>query len=356
MEVNKKMANRTINVTLLMRNDPASTWANTNPVLSKGEIGIENDTRKFKIGDGSTAWNSLKYASGGNVELKNTQPTESDTDFEVGTIWVDTAEKKAYLLFAKTSSAATWIELATSNSTVAKAVKADKLTTARTITFNGAVVETAKVFDGSGNVTFTLVLENSGITAGTYTKLTVNEKGIVTGFATLTAADLPSITLSKITDAGSAAGKDIGTSAGNVPMLGADGKLDTAVLPAIALTSTYTVKSQAEMLALNAQEGDVAIRTDENKTYILSGSNPAVLSNWVELLTPNCKILSVNGKTGVVVLSTTDVSEGTNLYFTETRATNNFNTNFTNKSVTGLSDGANVLMSTDTLTLNGGNA
>ena len=49
------MANRQIDVTLLLRNDPAATWQSKNPILSKGEIGIENDTRKFKIGDGSTA-------------------------------------------------------------------------------------------------------------------------------------------------------------------------------------------------------------------------------------------------------------------------------------------------------------
>ena len=68
------MANRQINVTLLMRNDPAATWAAQNPILSKGEIGIENDTRKFKIGDGSTAWNALKYASGGNARRGKREP------------------------------------------------------------------------------------------------------------------------------------------------------------------------------------------------------------------------------------------------------------------------------------------
>ena len=349
------MANRQIDVTLLLRNDPAATWQSKNPILSKGEIGIENDTRKFKIGDGSTAWNGLKYASGGNVELNTVAPTENDTDFEVGTIWVDTAAKKAYLLFAKATTA-TWIELATPSSTVAGAKVADKLSQARTITLNGAVVENAKTFDGSGNITFTLVLENSGVAAGTYTKLTVNEKGIVTGVATLTAADLPSITLSKVSDAGSAAGKDVGTDAGNVPLLGADGKLDANVLPALAITQTYTVASQSAMLALSAQQGDVAIRTDVVKTFILAGTNPATLGDWVELKTPDCKILSVNGKTGAVVLSTTDISEGTNLYFTETRATSNFNTNFVNKSITDLKDGASAMLSTYTYTLYGGNA
>ena len=34
-----------------------------NPVLSAGEIGIETDTNKIKIGDGSTAWNNLPYVN-----------------------------------------------------------------------------------------------------------------------------------------------------------------------------------------------------------------------------------------------------------------------------------------------------
>lgn len=41
------------------------TWANVNPVLASGEAGVETDTGKFKIGDGTTAWNSLVYAPSG---------------------------------------------------------------------------------------------------------------------------------------------------------------------------------------------------------------------------------------------------------------------------------------------------
>lgn len=40
----------------------ASSWTSANTVLAAGEIGFETDTRKFKVGDGSTAWSSLSYA------------------------------------------------------------------------------------------------------------------------------------------------------------------------------------------------------------------------------------------------------------------------------------------------------
>ena len=55
------MANRTLNVKLLLRNDTSANWTSANPVLGKGELGIESDTRKHKFGDGTTAWNELPY-------------------------------------------------------------------------------------------------------------------------------------------------------------------------------------------------------------------------------------------------------------------------------------------------------
>jgi hypothetical protein len=39
----------------------ASSWTSANTVLAAGEIGFETDTKKFKVGDGSTAWTSLGY-------------------------------------------------------------------------------------------------------------------------------------------------------------------------------------------------------------------------------------------------------------------------------------------------------
>jgi len=49
---------------LQQRRDTAANWTSNNPTLAAGEIGYETDTKKFKIGDGSTAWTSLAYAFG----------------------------------------------------------------------------------------------------------------------------------------------------------------------------------------------------------------------------------------------------------------------------------------------------
>jgi acetyltransferase-like isoleucine patch superfamily enzyme len=47
-----------------LRRDTAASWSLNNPTLSEGEPGVETDTLKFKLGDGTTAWNSLDYAGG----------------------------------------------------------------------------------------------------------------------------------------------------------------------------------------------------------------------------------------------------------------------------------------------------
>lgn len=46
---------------LQLRGDTAANWTSANPVLAAREMALETDTSKFKIGNGSTAWNSLGY-------------------------------------------------------------------------------------------------------------------------------------------------------------------------------------------------------------------------------------------------------------------------------------------------------
>lgn len=54
----------------------ASSWTSANTVLAAGEIGFETDTRKTKVGDGSTAWTSLNYTT---VDLANAALTGTPT-------------------------------------------------------------------------------------------------------------------------------------------------------------------------------------------------------------------------------------------------------------------------------------
>ncbi len=62
------------------------------------------------------------------------------------------------------------------------------------------------------------------------------------------------------------------------------------------------------MLALAADTGDVAVRTDVSKTFILTAEPATTLGNWQELLTPTDAVTSVDGQTGNVSLASTYVN------------------------------------------------
>lgn len=55
----------------------ASEWTAANTVLAAGELGLETDTSKFKIGNGTLGWTSLPYSSGptGPAGVSVTGPT-----------------------------------------------------------------------------------------------------------------------------------------------------------------------------------------------------------------------------------------------------------------------------------------
>ena len=86
-------------------------------------------------------------------------------------------------------------------------------------------------------------------------------------------------------------------SLGGMEVLGTDGKLLPSLLPAISITDTFVIASEQEMLSLNAQVGDVAIRTDLTKTFILKGQNPSFISSWQEILSPSSPATVVHSQT-----------------------------------------------------------
>ena len=66
------MATQNLTVRIIMRNDSADNFKSINPILLKGEIGLELDTARYKIGDGSTAWNDIETYK----HLKNSEYTK----------------------------------------------------------------------------------------------------------------------------------------------------------------------------------------------------------------------------------------------------------------------------------------
>lgn len=78
-----------------IRRGTAAQWTSTNPTLASGEQGFETDTNKMKIGDGTTAWNSLAYAITGAVGTVTSVTAgtglSGGTITSTGTIAIDTA-------------------------------------------------------------------------------------------------------------------------------------------------------------------------------------------------------------------------------------------------------------------------
>ena len=103
--------------------------------------------------------------------------------------------------------------------------------------------------------------------------------------------------------------------------LDASGKVPASRIDFGQTGQTFVVASQAEMLAVSgANIGALAVRTDQNRNYRLIAQPASNLSHWILLLSPDAPVQSVNGQTGNVNLLTTNISEGSNLYFTNARA------------------------------------
>ena len=131
---------------------------------------------------------------------------------------------------------------------------------------------------------------------------------------------------SDVTDFNSAADARITAQKGvnnGIAELDGSGKIPTSQVPAIAVSDTYVEASESAMLALTAQTGDICVRTDNSKSYILKGTDPSILSHWQELLGAGggSGVTSVNGDAGpIVTLDTDDINEGSiNLYHTNSR-------------------------------------
>ena len=153
------MANR-----IQLRRGNGQEWQNSNPILAQGELGIELDTGRFKIGDGVTPWNTLRYER--PIEsTSNTANTlvqrDNDGNFSAATITA---------------------------TVIGNASTASRLASSRQIQLIGDVGG-SQIFDGSENISISSTLnllsslphhDNTETSNGTYTKVTVDAKGRVT--------------------------------------------------------------------------------------------------------------------------------------------------------------------------------
>lgn len=240
------MASTTINTRIVLKNDTAANWAASSLVLLKGEIGIESDTGKIKIGNGTDVYADLPYV--------NMTPTEIQDLISSGAV--------------QSVSLAT----GTNNGTL-------KLTVDGTTTDNIAV-------KGLGTAAYTA--SSAYATAAQGTLATNAVRSVVTGSANGTISvttGTGSATDVAVKGLASAAYKTAGSASGNVPVNGA-ALGTTANVPVVtnasgqliphasgALGSAAFTASSAYATAAQGAKADSAVQT----VALASGTNNGTL-------------------------------------------------------------------------------
>jgi len=315
-----------------LRRDTAANWTSSNPTLAQGEMGIETDTNKWKIGDGTTTWTSLTYWSNDSVLTTKgdlLSYTTEDSRLSVGSngqVLVADSSESAGIKWATISgsgdvvgpSSSTNENISIFDSTTGKLIKDS------TINISAVIANTAKVSYTDG-AAVTLNTTHRGLTNNPHT---VTKSQVSLG-------NVPNIDT---------------TNASNITT----GILPSSVLPPVALTKVTVYANEATMLSSTTEEGDVGVRSDENKSYMRNSGTTGTMSDWTELQTPTDSVLSVNGETGTVILNQDEVLDGSTYVRTHNDLTDtllgNITTNnakVTNATHTGEVTGSTSLTITD---------
>ena len=271
----------TVPVKMAQRRDTAANWTSANPTLLAGEIGIESDTNKIKIGDGSTAWTSLAY-----------RPWSQITAYP--------------FVNADIASAAGIVD--TKLATIATAGKvSNSATTATSANTASAIVAR----DASGNFTagtITATLSGNASTVTTNANLT----GDVTSTGNATAIATGVIVNADINASAAIAGSKIvaaTTSVVGAVQLSDSTSTTSSVLAATptAVKAAYDLAAAALPKAGGAMTGDITLNAqsdlrfaDSDSSHYIAIQAPSTVAANVTLTLPaadgtNGQVISTNG-------------------------------------------------------------
>ena len=306
-----------------IRRDTASNWSSENPTLSAGEMGLDLTNNFIKMGDGSTAWNALAQFTQNieNVEdlvgamvASNTETFISVTyddsdgtlDFTVPVLDEDNLASNSASNLATQQSIKAYVDTAVATKDALSELSGtlDDITDGSTYKKISATeksklaaIEASATADQSNAEIRTAVeaaSDSNVFTNADHTKLNAVEASAdVTDTANVVAA--------------LSAGTGIGLSASGVISAGA-----------LAVTTVQTASSQSAHLALTAEQGDVVVRSDENKSYIHNGGSAGNMTDYTLLATPTDSVLSVNGVTGAItaahIATAVEAASGSNTF------------------------------------------
>lgn len=210
------------------------------------------------------------------------------------------------------------------------AATATALQTSRTFSFTGAATGSA-VFDGTADATVNLTLADTGVVANTYTKVSVNAKGLITSGSSLSASDIPNLDWSKITTgrpttlAGYGITDGVNSSligaANGIATLDSNGQIPTSQLPAAVVGAmnyqgTWDASTNSPALVSGTGTKGYYYKVSVAGTTNIDGTNDwrvgdMIVFNgttWDRIDGGKNEVISVFGRTGAVVLTSTDIS------------------------------------------------
>ena len=208
------------------------------------------------------------------------------------------------------------------------------------VTVSGYVPTTETITAGTGltgggdlSANRTIALANTAVTTGTYGNAartitqTVDQQGRLTNIF-----DQPiAIANTQVSGLGTASTKDAGVALG-VATLDAAGKVPISEIPdsiigALSYQGTWNASTNTPTLTSSVGTKGYYYVVSVAGTTNLNGITDWQVGDWAvyngtawQKIDNTDSVTSVNGLTGAVVLTTTNIAEGTNLYYTDARA------------------------------------
>jgi len=250
----------------------AALTAGTNvTIAANGTIASTDTNTTYSVGDGGLTTNDFTNADHSKLNAIEASATADQTNAEIRTAVEAATDSNVFTDADHTKLNA--VEASADVTDTANVVAALTAGTNVTISAGGTIAST------DTNTTYSV--GDGGLTTNDFTNADHSKLNAIEASADVT--DTANVVAA--------------LSAGTGVAISGAGAISVT---AVALTTVQTASSQSAHLALTAEEGDIVVRSDENKTYCHNGGSAGNMNDYTLLATPTDAVLSVNGNTGAV--------------------------------------------------------